>query len=992
MRRARSEMGRAASAVVVVLAYCAMAPSADIAGLPRIDAAHANTYSVYVCDPSAGAASVDNAMQYSANDYVNLASGANCNQPSAGNPKGSGDGLQVWSHNGTAGGGHAGGWWFEAPADTSIVGLAWGGEFSAWGGWVSHWSTQSDGSDDLGGAGIDCGSTSCNTGPGEVATSVAVNDASQVGFAAWCHASTCPANSSSSTFGPAASANVFFAQITVNEQNEPSLSASGNLWAANGQWTSGVAAPPGGWTLNYGGSDPAGVCVLHPLLVNSAGGWVQWDFSNDWSPDFTQPSPCGPTSRGYSWSPALGSLANGLYYLHVQATNPADVQNGNNYVADAAIPLYIDNQPPPPVTGLAANSAGMGPLGWSSSRSFTLSWTGQADYPGPQSPITTTNVSIGGVSSWQQSASQNTATASVGSAAGAYSASVWEQDQAGNQASPQSVALYYDPNAPSAPAFGPARPGWIGSSEANVSESLSASAGGPSGVYGYAVSVDGQPSTDWHQATVHADGAGNATFALSSLPDGVHQLCAIAFSGAGVGGPEGCTTIRIDRQPPATTISTDTPQSATAWVNHAVTLTASCADQSGLSGCESVSYQLDGGAVQTVNGSSASVVVSSSGAHTLRAWSSDNAGNVGQAVSSQSLVDVGAPSGAFDPQQPTDPQQLAVAVADPYSGVAGGQIQLQINGVWTSLSTSYDDGTGLLTAVAADDQLPKGSWAARAIVWNAVGNQAIITSYANGTAVTHSVPARVQTVLRIGEVLTPQRECTTRVVAVRSSHRRSRVARNQRRPARLRRRCVTRLVPKALPVDLSSPRPVTLRGVLETAAGQPVVDASVQTDFTADGWTIQKFGLAMTDNRGQFSYQLPAGGSGVVSVVFGGTDTLSDATSNLATQVRGQIVAQVALLQRAGSEILHVSGRMVGGYIPRGGVQIQPEYIELGQPTTTWAPFGSPIYTASNGAWSHDIPISPAAHGHAYRLRFVVNHQAGWPFGATTSRVFVRSL
>jgi hypothetical protein len=378
-----SGMPRIAVSFALVLTSCA---TSSVLGMGT---ARANTYNVYVCDPSAGAANVDNAMQYSANDYVNLASGANCNQPSGSNWKGSGDGLQVWSHNGTAGGGHAGGWWFQAPSGTSIVDLAWGGEFSAWDGWVSHWSSQGNGSDDLGGVGVDCGSTSCNTGPGEVATSVAVNNASQVGFAAWCHASSCAANDSRSTFGPAASANVFFAQITINEQNEPSLSAAGNLWAANGQWISGVAPPPGGWTLGYGASDSAGVCTIHPLLVNAGGGWALWDFSNDWSPDFTQAAPCGQSGRSYTWSPALGSLPNGLYYLHLQATNPADAQNGNNYVADASVPLYVDNQAPPAVAGLAASSAAMGPLGWSATPNFTLNWSGQADAPGAQSPITT---------------------------------------------------------------------------------------------------------------------------------------------------------------------------------------------------------------------------------------------------------------------------------------------------------------------------------------------------------------------------------------------------------------------------------------------------------------------------------------------------------------------------------------------------------------------------------------------------------------------------
>jgi hypothetical protein len=89
---------------------------------------------------------------------------------------------------------------------------------------------------------------------------------------------------------------------------------------------------------------------------------------------------------------------------------------------------------------------------------------------------------------------------------------------------------------------------------------------------------------------------------------------------------------------------------------------------------------------------------------------------------------------------------------------------------------------------------------------------------------------------------------------------------------------------------------------------------------------------------------------------------------------------------------LGVSGRLVGGYVPQGGVQIQPEYIELGQPTLAWAPFGAPIYTDRRGRWARQVPISAAAGGHTYLLRFVVSRQSGWPFGATVSRVFRRTL
>ena len=945
-------------------------------GVVGLGGARANTYTVDVCPNSW------QAMHYSANDYLNTTNTANCSG------EGKNDGLQVWSHNGNAGDSTGAGYWFYAPSGTSITALTYEGDFSMWGGWTAHWATSEDGSGDIADPcepyGTDCNQGFKFLGAYKPESASGLN-ASLIGFAIWCHASSCPPSDiNDSDFGPAGSANVYWAQITVNDPNPPGLSAGGNLWSAGGQWISGAAQGPGYWSLGYGASDPAGPCALQALIVNGGGGWVQSDTSTNVSPDYTQAAPCGAGGRGlYWWSPNIAALSNGTYYLHVQADNPAGMWS------DQAVTLNVDNQPPPPVTNLSASSAAMGPSGWSSSPDFALGWTGQPDYPGPQSPIATTNVSVAGVSSAQQSASQTTANVAVGSTPGGYSASVWEQDQAGNQASPRSVALYYDPSKPSAPSFGPARAQWIGASQAQVPETLTASAGGPSGVYGYSTAVDGQPSANWHQANVKADSGGGGSFNLANLADGAHQLCAVAFSGAGVAGPKACTTIRIDREPPSTTITSDTPQSQTAWVNHPVTLTVSCADQPGLSGCQSVSYQLDGGAVTSEIGSSASVVVSGSGAHTLRAWSTDNAGNVAQAISAQALVDVSAPQGYFEPQQPSDPQQLAVSAADPYSGVAGGQIQLLVNGSWTALQTSYGDGR--LTAIASDDQLPKGSWAVRAIVWNAVGNQATITSYADGIAVTHQVPARVQTTLRVGRTLIATRLCAAHISKVKPHRIHRRLARNQRPAARLTRACRTKLVPaRTANVRLPAPRGLVVHGQLELASGQPVANQRVQVGFQAAGWTAQRLGETKTDAHGRFTFALPPGASGTVTFTFPGSARLGDAQTRITTEVRGEVLARVA--DHLSGGVLRVSGRLVGGYVPQGGVQIQPEYIELGQPTLAWAPFGPPIYTNRRGRWSREIPIAAAAGGHTYLLRFVVNRQSGWPFGATVSRVFRRTL
>ena len=114
----------------------------------------------------------------------------------------------------------------DAPAGTSITGLIHR-NVQLVRRWVAHWATSEGGGGDPTG---DCGTTQdCTQGTlsdsGTLAdSSYSVPNASLIGFGLWCDASTCAQNSSDSLFGPAGSANVLNAAVTINEPNPPSLS------------------------------------------------------------------------------------------------------------------------------------------------------------------------------------------------------------------------------------------------------------------------------------------------------------------------------------------------------------------------------------------------------------------------------------------------------------------------------------------------------------------------------------------------------------------------------------------------------------------------------------------------------------------------------------------------------------------------------------------------------------------------------------------------
>jgi hypothetical protein len=116
-------------------------------------------------------------------------------------------------------------------------------------------------------------------------------------------------------------------------------------------------------------------------------------------------------------------------------------------------------------------------------------------------------------------------------------------DSAGNVGAGSDPQLLYDPTAPSTVSFGPSRPSTLGQAQLQIPETLSATAG-PSGVYGYQVSVDAAPTGDMSQ--VQSFGS----YDLQNLTTGTHVIYARAFSGAGVPGPVGQITVTVDRDQP----------------------------------------------------------------------------------------------------------------------------------------------------------------------------------------------------------------------------------------------------------------------------------------------------------------------------------------------------------------------------------------------------------------------------------------------------------
>ncbi len=1125
-RWARSIALAATTAVATTVVIAAFATSA-----------FAGTYTVAICD--AGWGNVNDALTWTPG-WGTIVDAQNCTN----GVWGAGKGLQTWTDGLTPNGSSAG-YWYHAPAGTSIVGLYAAGQYSGWDGWTAHWATDPTGvNGDPNVETIGCwyesdSYTACNTGSD---SSTAVANTSEIGFGLWCHnPAGCPANDSNSTYGPAASINVYKAYITVSEDNPPSVVATGPIWS--GGW---VSTANGRDSISYYASDPTGICGFRAVVTDLAGTWTSQVNDQSDGVDSSQGlygngKPC-PDRNWTTWTPNLGALPDGYYLMWPQASNAAGVwanaaggpvefgvddtppvasissappaqwfntaqdvswtasdnlsgvnhlhcsdrtsqpgsaytmtvgQEGADVVSCYAVDnagnvqstpattvVYIDYQQPtvsfsgPSQTGWLSGPqtvsvSGSEPQPLSGINEIACSVDGGAatDSPGASGSVTVSTNGVHTIScqvltnagTWgpsvtytlhidsvppttaissdnSRASSQwvpgpvhltltctdqvglsgcgeidyqiddgNVETAPGGSTtvtiadAGAHTVKAWSVDNAGNVGQPVTAEAMVDPNPPGAPAFGPAR-GWIDATQIKDPETISAQSGGPSGISGYEVAVDSQPTGN--PANINSAGS----FNISALADGTHQLCAIAYSGAYVAGPSACTTIKINRNPPTTTVTSDAPQAQTGWVGHSVTWTITCTDPPTASGCASISYNVDGGATQTVAGSTATIVLGTSGARTLTAWSTDNAGNGGPSAAAQALVDVTPPQGFFEPPSLSNPQQLVVAAADGQSGVAGGQIQIGVNGAWQSLPTAFDASAGTLSAVARDNQLPRGSWPVRALVWDAVGNQATVTSYANGIAVTHSVPARVQTEILAGIASVPLRTCA--VARAASASPQQREGADMR--ARIRARCKVSEVPhNGGPLRLAYGQAATISGIALTMTGQALADIPILVEAQPPGWPSQEVARLTTSPAGRFSYRLPAGPSRALTFTFSGNNTLGGAAATISVRVQGR--ATITAGEARAGQPLALSGRVFGGYIPPAGTLIQLQYRVVGFPAG-WSPFDVLVRTHANGSWAKTVVLPRTAAGFTYLLRGAIASQSGWPWTGATTNVIARAV
>jgi hypothetical protein len=218
-----------------------------------------------------------------------------------------------------------------------------------------------------------------------------------------------------------------------------------------------------------------------------------------------------------------------------------------------------------------------------------------------------------------------------------------------------------------------------------------------------------------------------------------------------------------------------------------------------------------------------------------------------------------------------------------------------------------------------------------------------------------------------------------------------RPVRHQRPAGRLVRRCSQVAVPrKGGIVKLRFRQEATVTGLVQTADGQPIAGAQVQATQQAAGWRRHAAGTVTSNSHGEFRYTIPAGPSRTITFSFPGSPTLRASAGTTTVRVMGKARIKVGRRAQAGRR-LGITGRVLGGYIPSGGVLVQLQYRISGVPDG-WSPFHTPVRTDSQGRWSVTFPVPGRAAGYTYLFRAWVASQNAWPFSATISNASARTV
>jgi hypothetical protein len=741
-----------------------------------------------------------------------------------------------------------------------------------------------------------------------------------------------------------------------------------DFYAPNAPTLAG-ALTGGGWkrgVVNLAGTASdvgGGVSLTRFSLAGAAVTADNWHSCDRHPSGFNRLQPC-PSAQGFSFDVDTTKVADGAHPLQVWTTDPSGAEGPRTSQT-----VYVDNTAPAAPTAVKVT----GGDGWRPGRSFAVTWAN----PGAQyAPISSAHWQLcraGGSCTTGSGAGTVGTSIQVPDQPGDYSLRLWLEDAAGNTNAANvsdPVHLRYDPVPPgeARAAYGN---GWINAVDAGdypLPLDLAAGAAEPiSGVAGYSVTTDGSAP----DATIEAPGR-RPVYRIASLPEGAITIKTRAVSGAGVASVGvGQTQLKVDKSPPAVAV-TGAPE-ASRWVRDPVSLAITASDQPQLSGMAPASanspvetgghlgYQLDGGALQRVRGSDATVRVEADGRHLLTYYAVDFAGNRSAERTVEFKIDKTAPETVgFEGQDPTDPLRLSVLAEDRLSGVVGGELKVRpsAGGDWVALPTTLN-GNRLIARV--DDALPDGTYEYIATVRDDAGNERNTDRKLDGSKMELRLPVRLQSRARIAAATTDRKRCK----------------------ARRGKRCTTRPQLKAaIALKVRYRAHASVVGVVETTDARAIPNAAVEVQAAnRTGGPFRTLGHTRASSTGRFTFRLPAGPSRIVRFVYEGDNLIKSSVAQARTLVPAPIRLRVSRPSVRNGESVVFGGRLVGHPIPSSGKVVFLQ-ARVGR---SWRTFANP-QADRHGRFSYRYTFTATTGFRIYAIRARAARDTSYSYETGTSK------
>lgn len=636
--------------------------------------------------------------------------------------------------------------------------------------------------------------------------------------------------------------------------------------------------------------------------------------------------------------------------------------------------LAVDNEAPLPPVGLEV----LGGSGWRAGNGFEFAWTLP---PGQTSPIAAAEYRLVNTDTGIEVSSGTVPGPAPVSAGpldapgpGEYRVEFRLRDEAGNLGSPASATIRFDDSPPGNVA--PEEPsGWISEDELPLEQPIErATAGGPSGVDGYAVAVSsdhlihpcGAVLCDPGDMALTA-GPDSRVAVIDRLPEGSNWISSVAASGARLSSREpGGTVVMVDRTDPETSLS-GVPDR---WVNRPVTLTARAADA--LSGMSPVPGADDGMPVTVIApdgqtpyetpGPLSTFTIAAEGTTRVSFWARDLAGNLNDGRpgpdgkrhrppgTATVRIDTTPPTLMFgDGQDPAEPEAVVVEVKDSASGLDYGQIQIRRiggDGPFVSLPTTVADGR--LRASIPSDDLPAGTYELRAEATDRAGNTGQTVSKEGGSAMVLELPLK-------------------RRVEVSLFHRDRKA--------------------KERSVLLKQGKGTTLVGQIrdDQSAGMAAAGLTVEERF-ADGSrrSVRTTGI-FADGTGRFSVRLRPGPNREVRVLYDGTASDGRAASRwLRVSSRAGVALKVSpkVLRNGGRTVMRGTVKGLDAIQPAGGKLVAIQYFDPSR--SRWRPV-EVLRANRSGRFRYSYRFRTIASAQRILFRAVSLPEAGWPYRPSTS-------